>query len=140
MCDCIAVAIALSADFLVSTFGVKLEISLGHTTKENVQKTVCISSVCSLFFPHNIFVRYCLLFVSCLVGSDKSNLCDKTKVKKDKNSTKMEQNFFDIEKLHKNFTAALNDDTDVTMDFYLDGFKELSKCVANFLLVKISVL
>lgn len=42
----------------------------------------------------------------------------------------MEQNYFDIEKLHKNFTAAMKDDTDVTMDLYLEGFKELSKCVA----------
>lgn len=44
----------------------------------------------------------------------------------------MEQEYFDIEKLHKDFTAALKDDTDVTMDFYLEGFKELSKCVPKF--------
>lgn len=41
----------------------------------------------------------------------------------------MGQNYFDIENLHKNFTAALKDETDVTMDFYLEGFKELSKYV-----------
>lgn len=41
----------------------------------------------------------------------------------------MEQDFFDVEKLHKNFTAALKDDTDVMMDFYLEGYKELSKYV-----------
>lgn len=43
----------------------------------------------------------------------------------------MEQDFFDIEKLHKNFTAALKDDTDVMMDLYLEGYKELSKCESN---------
>lgn len=39
----------------------------------------------------------------------------------------MDKEFFDIEKLLKNFTASLKDDTDVTMDFYLEGFKELYK-------------
>lgn len=41
----------------------------------------------------------------------------------------MEQsNFFDIEKLHRNFTSSVEDDsTDVVMDFYLEGFKELYK-------------
>lgn len=43
----------------------------------------------------------------------------------------MEQDFFDIESLHKNFTAALKDDTDVVMDFYLEGYKELSKYESN---------
>lgn len=35
--------------------------------------------------------------------------------------------FFDIESLHKNFEAALKDETDIMMDFYLEGFKELYK-------------
>lgn len=40
----------------------------------------------------------------------------------------MDQNFFDIEKLHTNFTSSLKDDADdVVMDFYLEGFKELYK-------------
>lgn len=44
---------------------------------------------------------------------------------------KVEQEFFDVEKLHKSFTAALKDDTDVMMDLYLEGYKELSKCVSK---------
>lgn len=40
---------------------------------------------------------------------------------------KMDSDRFDIENLHKNFTAALKDETDVMMDFYLEGFKELYK-------------
>lgn len=39
----------------------------------------------------------------------------------------MEMDRFDIESLHKNFTACLKDETDVMMDFYLEGFKELYK-------------
>lgn len=39
----------------------------------------------------------------------------------------MEQEFFDIESLHRNFEAALKDGTDIAMDFYLEGFKELYK-------------
>lgn len=39
----------------------------------------------------------------------------------------MDQNFFDIEKLHTNFTSSLIDDEDVMMDLYLEGFKELYK-------------
>lgn len=39
----------------------------------------------------------------------------------------MEQEYFDIESLQKNFTASLKDQNDVTMDLYLEGFKELYK-------------
>ncbi|XP_031625480.1 ceramide-1-phosphate transfer protein [Contarinia nasturtii] len=39
----------------------------------------------------------------------------------------MEQEFFDIENLQTNFKAALKDETDIAMDFYLEGFKELYK-------------
>lgn len=42
-------------------------------------------------------------------------------------SIKMETQFFDIESLQKNFEAALKDEIDVAMDFYLEGFKELEK-------------
>lgn len=43
----------------------------------------------------------------------------------------MENEFFDIESLQKNFTASLKDQTDVVMDFYLEGFKELYKYELN---------
>lgn len=41
----------------------------------------------------------------------------------------MDQERFDIEKLHKNFEASLKDSHDIIMDFYLEGFKELYKYV-----------
>lgn len=41
----------------------------------------------------------------------------------------MEQEYFDIERLQSNFKAALKDETDVVLDFYLEGFKELCKYV-----------
>lgn len=43
----------------------------------------------------------------------------------------MNQEFFDIESLQRNFKAALKDETDIAMDFYLDGFKELCKYEFN---------
>lgn len=39
----------------------------------------------------------------------------------------MEQEFFDIESLQSNFKNSLREETDVAMDFYLEGFKELCK-------------
>lgn len=39
----------------------------------------------------------------------------------------MEQEYFDIGSLQRNFEAALKDETDISMDFYLEGFKELCK-------------
>lgn len=44
----------------------------------------------------------------------------------------MEQEFFDIESLNTNFKAALRDETDIAMDFYLEGFKELCKYDLNW--------
>lgn len=43
----------------------------------------------------------------------------------------MDGEYFDIESLQRNFTAALKDETDVAMDFYLEGFKELCKYVMS---------
>lgn len=43
----------------------------------------------------------------------------------------MDQEYFDIENLHKNFTASVKDENDVAMDFYLEGFKELYKYEQN---------
>lgn len=39
----------------------------------------------------------------------------------------MAHELFDIEKVHSNFEASLKDATDVLMDEYLEGFKELYK-------------
>lgn len=42
----------------------------------------------------------------------------------------MAQDRFDIEKVHENFKAALKEEADVLIDFYIEGYKELYKCVA----------
>lgn len=39
----------------------------------------------------------------------------------------MAHELFDIEKVHSKFEASLKDATDVLMDEYLEGFKELYK-------------
>lgn len=44
---------------------------------------------------------------------------------------KMAHELFDIEKLHRNFEASLKDATDVLIDQYLEGFKELYKYVSS---------
>lgn len=39
----------------------------------------------------------------------------------------MAQDKFDIEKLQSSFEASLKDQTDISLEFYLAGFKELYK-------------
>lgn len=39
----------------------------------------------------------------------------------------MAQDKFNIEKLQSNFQASLKDQTDVSLEYYLAGFKELYK-------------
>lgn len=41
----------------------------------------------------------------------------------------MENNRFDIEKVHSSFEACLKDECDVILDQYLEGYKELYKYV-----------
>lgn len=39
----------------------------------------------------------------------------------------MNQDKFDIEKLQSNFQASLKDESDILLEYYLAGFKELYK-------------